>query len=99
MNKRGQTYSQKLKNRPEWEKIRAVILKRDGYACRCCGVGRFPEVHHISYAILGIEELAPDWLITVCRNCHEAIHADKTHPLNPKNKDKINAPQYVSKRG
>lgn len=98
MSNSRQTYGQKLNNRPEWEKIRAAVLKRDLYTCQCCGSGSRPQVHHISYAILGIEELALEWLITVCRNCHEAIHTDKTHPLNPKNKNKVNIKVYVQRR-
>jgi hypothetical protein len=61
-----------LKSR-KWYQQRDRVLKRDGYRCVKCGA-RATEVHHKRYAKkLGTE---PDkWLISICRICHEKIHA------------------------
>jgi DEAD/DEAH box helicase domain-containing protein len=69
---------------PDWDKVRAEILERDGHRCRKCGAGEPPnrthDVHHIrpfrefGY-VRGINRNdrlanAPDNLITLCRACH-----------------------------
>ena len=58
---------------------RQYVLKRDGYTCQCCG--KHPtakktvklHVHHIESRKNGGN--APNNLITLCADCHKAIHA------------------------
>lgn len=59
-------------NSPEWSAKRQLVLKRDGYTCRCCLTAHAQEVHHLSYEHLGDEY---GWeLQSVCRPCHERVH-------------------------
>lgn len=58
---------------PEWRAKRAAILKRDGHRCQLWLDHPGEEVHHRTYAHLGDEPLED--LITLCRQCHEAITA------------------------
>src|SRR5690554_6445667 len=40
--------------------------------CECCGKSTNLHLHHASYKNLGAEQ--PGDLVTVCRQCHDAIH-------------------------
>lgn len=68
------TYAEKLLD-PRWQKKRAEILLRDGFACRNCGdKTRTLHVHHCVY-IKGLEP----WeytgsLLTLCSDCHIERH-------------------------
>jgi 5-methylcytosine-specific restriction endonuclease McrA len=56
------------------------ILKRDGWKCRSCGLRQNLHVHHIQYR----SHSGPDesWnLITLCNQCHEAVHRDDLTPV------------------
>lgn len=60
----------------EWAAKRGEILARDGNRCQTCW--RIApevelEVHHKTYQSLGDED--PAHLITLCRECHEAVTA------------------------
>jgi DEAD/DEAH box helicase domain-containing protein len=74
---------------PDWDKVRAEILERDGHHCRKCGAGEPPgrshDVHHIrpfrefGY-VRGVNHNdrlanAPENLITLCRACHHRAEA------------------------
>ena len=55
-----------------WERKRFVVLRRDNWCCVYCGA-RATQVHHRRYAKnIGREPI--EWLVSVCRACHEAIH-------------------------
>ena len=73
---------------------RAHALDRDKYTCQCCGKKsmRF-EVHHIIFRSNGGGDDL-DNLITLCENCHKAIH-DGTKTLKLKGKKKSNL-RYAS---
>lgn len=63
-----QTY---LKSESWW--IKKVAVKgRDDYECQTCNSERNLEVHHITYELLGEENL--DHLVTLCQPCHQALH-------------------------
>jgi hypothetical protein len=57
---------------PYWKMIRQQALERDGHRCRACGARGRLDVHHLTYARVGKEDL--DDLLTLCRSCHEAEH-------------------------
>lgn len=56
--------------------VRQYVLFRDGYKCKCCGkhgdVVKL-HVHHKESRQTGGD--APDNLITLCKECHKALHA------------------------
>lgn len=74
------TYTEKLKD-PRWQKKRLEIFERDRYVCQICGrTTRELQVHHWIYR-KGMEpwEQPNEDMITVCKNCHQAIHRSIEH--------------------
>jgi|JI10StandDraft_1071094.scaffolds.fasta_scaffold15766_2 hypothetical protein len=57
----------------EWKRKRHVVLKRDNWKCVYCG-GTANQVHHKRYAKLNIGSEPIDWLVSVCKNCHDRLH-------------------------
>lgn len=54
---------------------RSAILHRDGYTCQCCGKKNCRlEVHHIRFKSDGGTDDEEN-LITLCKECHDGIHA------------------------
>ena len=56
--------------------VRQYVLFRDGYRCQCCGKhgdGVKLHVHHKESRQTGGS--APNNLITLCEDCHKALHA------------------------
>jgi hypothetical protein len=51
--------------------LRELILKRDRFRCRVCGVGRRLVVHHRA------ERNAKAWLVTLCIRCHVRLHRSR----------------------
>ena len=60
------------------QNIKMYVKKRDGYKCQCCNSRDIPNltVHHIIQKFDGGSD-RPDNLVTVCRKCHDDIHAGK----------------------
>lgn len=56
-----------------WKKKRYVVLKRDNWSCVYCGE-RATQVHHKRYAKYNIGREPIDWLVSVCKSCHDAKH-------------------------
>jgi hypothetical protein len=57
-------------------RLHAHVHRRDGDACRLCGVRGVPlELHHLVAEGQGGAN-KPDNLISVCRPCHRALHGD-----------------------
>lgn len=64
-----------------WQRKRLEIIERDNHECQRCKqfghVGKGEMVHHIKHLKseprLG---LSASNLVTLCRRCHEAVHAD-----------------------
>ena len=50
------------------------VLERDGWRCQACGSLRGLEVHHIQRRSQSGDD-SEDNLITLCSDCHRAIHA------------------------
>lgn len=58
---------------PQWKAIKRQRLAIDRYTCQSCNQsGLSLEVHHLHYRTFKSESLSD--LVSVCRNCHEAIH-------------------------
>ena len=56
-----------------WKRKRYVVMKRDNWRCVFCG-GRATEVHHKKYAKYNIGKEPIDWLVSVCKSCHDKQH-------------------------
>jgi len=56
-----------------WRRKRYVVLKRDNWCCRYCG-GRATQAHHLRYAKWNIGKEPIEWLVSVCKSCHDAQH-------------------------
>ncbi len=56
-----------------WKRKRYVVLKRDNWRCVYCG-GRATEVHHKRYAKYNIGKEPIEWLVSVCKSCHDKQH-------------------------
>ena len=64
---------------------RSAVLHRDNYTCQCCGKKNCRlEVHHIKFRSNGGTDDEEN-LITLCKECHDGIHAG-TVALNKKPK-------------
>ena len=59
----------------DWKRKRWLVLKRDGYRCVHCGA-RATQVHHKRYARRNIGKEPIEWLVSVCKACHEKQHAE-----------------------
>lgn len=61
-----------------FQNTRHAVLARDNYTCQCCGKKNCRlEVHHIKFrSDDGSDDLKN--LITLCEDCHKAVHACKT---------------------
>jgi len=51
---------------PEWRRVRAEVIRRDGDECRRCGSRERLTVHHETYAA----PLDPTTCVTLCARCH-----------------------------
>jgi 5-methylcytosine-specific restriction endonuclease McrA len=57
----------------DWQRKRYVVLKRDNWRCVYCGAPA-TQVHHKKYARLNIGREPIEWLVSVCKSCHESMH-------------------------
>src|SRR5690606_14119852 len=56
-----------------WKRKRYVVMKRDNWRCVFCG-NRATQVHHRRYAKYNIGKEPIEWLVSVCKSCHERQH-------------------------
>ena len=64
----------------EYEKLRREVLKRDRWKCQMCGSSKDLHVHHIDLrSRMGSDSESN--LISLCADCHRAIHADRLKDL------------------
>jgi 5-methylcytosine-specific restriction endonuclease McrA len=73
LSRRQQYYRNVYLKSDEWQRKRYVVLKRDNWRCVYCG-RRATQVHHKKYARVNIGKEPIEWLVSVCRDCHEAQH-------------------------
>jgi 5-methylcytosine-specific restriction endonuclease McrA len=57
----------------DWQRKRALVLKRDGGRCVYCG-NRATQVHHKRYARRNVGREPIDWLVSICAECHRSQH-------------------------
>jgi len=100
-HKRGRksNYRKQLQQDDYWVGVRVAVKIRDKHKCICCSSFLYLEVHHIAYyvngeSIIGNELEHLEWMATVCEECHQLIHNDESHPLNPRNKIKVPVHQF-----
>jgi 5-methylcytosine-specific restriction endonuclease McrA len=60
----------------DWRRKRFVVLRRDNWKCVYCGA-KATQVHHTRYAKRNIGKEPIDWLISVCKPCHDAQHKNQ----------------------
>ena len=78
-------------DRPDYDKLRLKILRRDGWRCQACGARSNLEVHHKEFRGRGGCDSEQN-LTTVCAACHATLHTrqkpntrrtdDPTHELD-----------------
>ena len=56
-----------------WKRKRYVVLRRDNWRCVYCG-DRATQVHHKKYAPVNIGKEPIEWLVSICKSCHDAKH-------------------------
>jgi len=71
--KRRRDYYKDYLQSDEWKRKRYIVLKRDNWRCVYCG-GRATQVHHTKYAKYNIGREPIDWLVSICKDCHDSIH-------------------------
>jgi 5-methylcytosine-specific restriction endonuclease McrA len=59
-----------------YDHLRRQVLERDGWRCQQCGCATQLEVHHVR-SRSGLGDDACENLITLCADCHKAIHLGK----------------------
>jgi 5-methylcytosine-specific restriction endonuclease McrA len=57
-----------------WKRKRYVVLKRDNWRCVYCGE-KATQVHHTKYAKHNIGREPIEWLVSVCKTCHDQQHS------------------------
>lgn len=57
----------------EWQRKRHVVLERDNRTCVYCG-NPATQIHHLRYAKYNIGKEPIDWLVSICKSCHEDQH-------------------------
>ena len=56
-----------------YDRLRTLVLERDGWKCQSCGSQTILQVHHLVYrSHLGADEL--NNLKTLCADCHRRLH-------------------------
>ena len=71
--KRRDYYRNEYLKSEEWKRKRYVVMKRDNWRCVFCG-DMATEVHHNRYSKYNIGKEPIEWLVSVCRSCHEKQH-------------------------
>ena len=56
-----------------YDRLRKQVLRRDGWRCQICGSKQNLQVHHEESRSQGGHDTEEN-LITLCAECHEALH-------------------------
>ena len=71
--RRRDYYSEEYLKSDAWSRKRYVVLKRDNWRCVYCGAPA-TQVHHKRYAKKNIGREPIEWLVSICKPCHDSIH-------------------------
>jgi 5-methylcytosine-specific restriction endonuclease McrA len=73
----------RLRLDPElYERLRELVLRRDGWRCQCCGTKTNLEVHHKEFRSQGGLD-SEENLVTLCAACHESVHQPRWGSATP----------------
>lgn len=72
-NQRRDYYRNVYLKSDAWQRKRYVVMKRDNWRCVYCGA-KATAVHHKRYAKYNIGKEPIDWLVSICKSCHEKQH-------------------------
>ena len=56
-----------------YERLRQLVLRRDGWRCQSCGTMANLEVHHKEFRSHSGDDSEQN-LITLCSACHSTVH-------------------------
>jgi len=56
-----------------YERLRQLVLRRDGWRCQSCGTMSNLEVHHKQFRSHAGDD-SEENLISLCTACHAALH-------------------------
>lgn len=61
---------------PNWQRMRLIVLKRDGFRCiNCKTSNKTLHAHHLKYNRNGAIWEVPHWyIVTLCEDCHSQEH-------------------------
>jgi len=71
--RRRDYYREEYLKSDAWSRKRYVVLRRDNWRCVYCGE-RATQVHHKKYARKNIGKEPIEWLVSICKPCHDSIH-------------------------
>lgn len=71
--RRRDYYREEYLKSDAWSRKRYVVLRRDNWRCVYCGA-RATQVHHKRYAKKNLGKEPIEWLVSVCKSCHESLH-------------------------
>jgi 5-methylcytosine-specific restriction endonuclease McrA len=71
--RRRDYYNNEYLKSDAWQRKRYVVMKRDNWKCVYCGA-RATQVHHKRYAKKNIGKEPIEWLVSICKPCHDAKH-------------------------
>ena len=84
-----------------WQKVSEQARYRARYKCQVCGSTTDKlNVHHNSYIHRGEEDMYPEDLICLCKDCHEKFHLydvmkNENFNLKKKNKELTEERDYI----
>jgi 5-methylcytosine-specific restriction endonuclease McrA len=56
-----------------YERLRQLVLRRDGWRCQLCGTMENLEVHHKKFRSRSGQDTGEN-LVTLCTKCHAHVH-------------------------
>jgi 5-methylcytosine-specific restriction endonuclease McrA len=71
--RRRDYYREEYLKSDAWSRKRYVVLRRDNWRCVYCGAPA-TQVHHKRYAKKNIGKEPIEWLVSICKPCHDSIH-------------------------
>ena len=66
-------YRNNYLKREDWQRKRHIVFKRDNWRCVFCGE-KATQVHHKRYSKYNIGKEPIEWLVSVCKSCHDKQH-------------------------